>query len=117
MFDMLKGMGQLGGLLKNLPRMQEEMARMSERLQHIVAEGDAGAGMVKVKANGKFEVTACTISEEALKLIDEEMLEDLVKAAVNSAMTKAREQMQEETGKVAMSMGLPPGLKLPGLGE
>ncbi len=115
MFDMLKGMGQFAGLLKNLPKMQEEMAKMAERLPQIVVEGDAGAGMVKVKANGKFEVTACTISEEALNLNDREMLEDLVKAAVNSALAKAREQVQEETGKVAMSMGLPPGLKLPGL--
>jgi DNA-binding YbaB/EbfC family protein len=120
MFDMFKGMGQLAGLMKNLPKLQEEMGRLQERLAQVSAEGDAGAGMVKVKANGKFEVTACTISDEALRLNDKEMLEDLVKAAVNAALAKAKEQVREETGKMAAGMGLPAGFNmnmgLPGLG-
>jgi hypothetical protein len=116
MFDMFKGMGQLAGLLRNLPKLEEQAAQMQERLAQIQVEGDAGAGMVKVKVNGKFDLTACTISEDALKLNDKEMLEDLIKAAVNQAMSKAREQVAEETGKFATGMGLPPGMKLPGVG-
>lgn len=116
MLDMFKGMSQLAGLLKNLPKLQEDMARMQERLAQVSVEGDAGAGMVKVKVNGKFEVLACSISEEALKLNDREMLEDLIKAAVNQAMAKAREALQEESGKLAAGMGMPPGFKLPGMG-
>jgi DNA-binding YbaB/EbfC family protein len=116
MFDMFKGMGQLAGMLRNLPQLQEGMQRMQERVAQINAQGNAGAGMVTVKVNGKFEVIGCTISEEALKLNDREMLEDLVKAAVNQAIANAREQVAEETSKLAMSMGLPPGMKLPGMG-
>jgi DNA-binding YbaB/EbfC family protein len=116
MFDMFKGMGQLAGVLRNLPKFQEEMQRMQERVAQITAQGNAGAGMVKVQVNGKFEVTACTISEDALKLNDREMLEDLVKAAVNQAIANAREQVAEETTKLAMGMGLPPGMSLPGMG-
>ena len=116
MFDMFKGMGQLAGVLRNLPKVQEAMQRMQERVAQITAQGNAGAGMVTVKVNGKFEVTACTISEEALKLNDREMLEDLVKAAVNQAIANAREQVAEETSKLAMGMGLPPGMSLPGMG-
>jgi DNA-binding YbaB/EbfC family protein len=116
MFDKIKELGQLTGMLRNLPKLQQEMAQMAERLPQIVVEGDAGAGMVKVKANGKFEVTACTISDEALKLNDKEMLEDLVKAAVNAALAKAREAVQEATSQAAANMGLPAGLKLPGMG-
>lgn len=115
MFDMLKGMGQFAGLLRNLPKLQEEMQKMQERVAQITAEGDAGAGMVKVRVNGRFEVTGCTISEEALRLNDREMLEDLVKAAVNQALAKARDQVQQETTKLASGMGLPPGVKLPGM--
>jgi nucleoid-associated protein EbfC len=116
MSNFFKGMGQLAGLLRNLPKLQEEMKQMQERVAQISVEGDAGAGMVKVKVNGRFEVTSCAISEAALKLNDREMLEDLVKAAVNQALGKAREQVAEETSKVAMGMGVPPGMNLPGMG-
>lgn len=116
MFDMFKGMGQIAGLLRNLPKLQEEMAQMQERLAQVTAEGDAGAGMVKVKANGKFEIVSCSISDEALKLNDREMLEDLVKAAVNQAMARARDALQQETSRMASGLGLPPGMQLPGMG-
>lgn len=116
MFDMFKGMGQLGSLLRNLPKLQEQMAQMQERLGQVSAEGDAGAGMVKVKMNGRFEMTACTLSDEALQLNDKEMLEDLIKAAVNQALSKAREAIQAESARLAEGMGMPPGMQLPGLG-
>lgn len=115
MFDMFKGMGQLAGLMRNLPKLKEQMEQMQARLEQVSAEGDAGAGMVKAKANGKFEVTALTISDDAMKLNDKEMLEDLIKAAVNSALTKAREQVAAESAKLATGMGVPQGMKLPGM--
>jgi hypothetical protein len=115
MFDMFKNMGALAGLMRNLPKIREEMEQLQARLAQITAEGDAGAGMVKVKFNGKQEMVGCTLSEEALRLNDREMLEDLIKAAVNQALTKARQQAAEETGKMASSLGLPGGLNLPGM--
>ena len=113
---MFQGLGQLANLMKQLPRIREEAQRLQERVSQIVAEGDAGAGMVKVKVNGRMELTVCTISDEAWKLNDREMLEDLVKSAVNQAIAKARQQVAEETNKMASSMGLPPGMELPGMG-
>lgn len=115
MFDSLKGMGQLAGLLRNLPKLQEEMSQMQERLAQVTAEGDAGAGMVKVKVNGKFDLVACVISDDAMNLNDREMLQDLIKSAVNQAVAKAREALQEETSKMAGNLGMPPGFKLPGM--
>jgi nucleoid-associated protein EbfC len=59
------------------------------------------------------------ISEDALKLNDREMLEDLVAAATNQALTKVRAQLAEESQKMAANLGLPPGMLgggLPGLG-
>src|SRR3954471_2840316 len=101
MFEMFKGMGQMAGLLGKLPKIQEEMAKLRDRLDQISAEGDAGAGMVKAKVNGKGDLVGLKISDEAMKFNDREMLEDLVRSAVNQAITKARELATEETGKVA----------------
>lgn len=107
-----KEIGQLAGLMKQLPKIKEEMEKFQQQLGQITAEGDAGGGMVKAKINGRMELLSCTISDEALK--DREMLEDLVVAAVNHAMQKVREQTAQEAGKMANGLGLPPGMALPG---
>ena len=111
---MFKEFGQLAGMLNNLPKMREEMERLQAQLTQIVAEGDAGGGMVKVKVNGHMEVVGCTLSDEALKGNDKELLEDLIAAAVNAAMKKSKQQVAEETAKMAGGLGLPPGMGLPG---
>ena len=113
MFDKL---GQFAGLMKNLPRIQEAMQKFQQQVGQITAEGDAGAGMVRVRVNGHMEILSCTLSDEALRGGDREMLEDLIKAAVNQALARVRQQVQEETAKMAGSFGLPPGMNLPGMG-
>src|ERR1700731_2588525 len=112
---MFKEFGQFAGLLQQLPKIRAEMERLQQRLGQLVAEGDAGGGMVKVRASGKLEILSCSISEEAFRLNDREMLEDLVRAATNQALERAREKAAEETGKMAASFGLQPGLGLPGM--
>ena len=116
MFDMFRGMGQLAGLMKNLPKIKEEMEQLQGRLGQIVAEGDAGAGTVKVRCNGRMEIVGVSLSEDALKSNDREMLEDLIRGATNQAIARAKQQAAEETGKMATNLGLPPGMGLPGLG-
>jgi nucleoid-associated protein EbfC len=113
---MFKEIGQMFGLMKNLPKIREEMGKLQEKLGQLVAEGDAGGGMVKAKANGVMEVQSVTISDDAMKLNDKEMLEDLINAAVNQALKKVRQMVAEETGKMATGLGLPPGMSLPGIG-
>jgi nucleoid-associated protein EbfC len=107
---MFKEIGQLAGFMKQLPKIREEMERAHQQLGQITVEGDAGAGMVKVKMNGHLVVQSCVLSEDALRLNDREMLEDLIIAAVNQAIAKARQAAAEETGKVATNLGLPAGL-------
>ena len=87
MFDKIS---QIFGMFKNLPKMREEMQKLQERLGQITAEGDAGGGMVKAKVNGQMEVVTCVISDELMKLNDKELLEDLVRSAVNQAIQKAK---------------------------
>jgi hypothetical protein len=112
---MFKGLGQMMGMFKQLPKIKEEMERLQQRLGQISAEGDAGAGTVKVRVNGKQELVACTISDEAFKAGDREMLEEMIRGAVNQAMERVRRLVAEETNKMATNLGMPPGMDLPGL--
>ncbi len=113
---MFEKLGQIASMMKNLPKMQEEMNKLQGRIAQITAEGSAGGGMVKAKVNGQMEVVACVISDEAMKMNDKELLEDLVRAAINQAIQKARETVAEETAKMAGGLGfaMPPGFQLPG---
>ena len=113
MFDNIRA---LYGLMGNMPKIREEMEKFQARLPQIIGEGDAGAGMVKVRVNGRMEVLSVRVSDAALKLNDREMLEDLLRAATNHALEKTRQMVAEETNKMAGALGLPPGMQLPGLG-
>src|SRR5262245_46781542 len=112
---MFKEIGAIASLMKNLPKIRGEMEQLQGRLAQIVVDGDAGGGMVKVRVNGRLEVQGCTLSDEAMKLNDKELLEDLIAAAANQAMQKARQSAAEETAKVATGLGLPAGFNFPGL--
>jgi nucleoid-associated protein EbfC len=108
---MFEKLGQIASLMKNLPKMQEEMSKLQGKIAQVTADGDAGAGMVKAKVNGHMEVIACIISDEAMK--DKELLEDLVRSAINQAMQKAKQAVAEETSKMATGLGMPAGFQLP----
>ena len=72
--------------------------------------------MVTAKVNGRMEVISCNITDEAMKLQDKEMLEDLIVAALNQAITKMTQLRAEETSKLASSLGMPlPGEGMPGI--
>jgi nucleoid-associated protein EbfC len=111
----LKGISQMASLMGKLPKIQEEFARFQAKAADIVAEGKSGGDMVTVKANGKFAIISCRISEEAMRQQDREMLEDLIRAATNQALEKVRSLLAEEAQRVAGEIGLPAGFNLPGL--
>ena len=111
---MLKGLGDMGKLMQQAQAMQAKMAEMQERLKSIEAEGASGAGMVTARATAEGELRKLTVDPSLLGGAEEkEVLEDLIVAAVNDAIGKAREQGQAEMAKVAEGFGLPGGLKLP----
>ena len=116
MFDKL---GAMMNLLGNRGKIQEEIQKFNAQVGNITAEATTGAGYVTVKANGRMEIQSVRISDEAMKLNDREMLEDLIAAATNQALTKVREQLAQESAKMAANIGLPPGMLgggLPGMG-
>lgn len=108
-------LGQMAGLMKNLPKIQAQMKEFQDKIGALTAEGNAGAGMVTVKVNGRMELLACRISDEAMKMGDKEMLEDLMVAATNQATAKVRQVMADEASKMGEGLGLPPGFQMPGL--
>lgn len=109
-----KGMGGgMGGnmnqMLKQAQKMKEEMAKMQAELQTKTVDASSGGGMVQVVVSGKMELVEIKIKPEAVDPEDVEMLEDLVKAALNEGLRKAQEMTSNEMGK------LTGGLKIPGL--
>jgi hypothetical protein len=91
-------------LMKQAQQMQDQMQR---QMQTIKVEGTAGGGMVKAEMNGSKEVLSITIDKEAVDPEDVEMLQDLVKAAVNEAGRKVDEQMQSTMGSMTGGMKIP----------
>ena len=91
-------------MLKNWGKVQEEMVKLQGRLGDISVTGAAGGGMVEVDLNGRMEVLAVRIDREAMESKD--ILEDLVAAAVSSAVDRAREAVTREMGALASGLGL-----------
>ncbi len=99
----------LNDLVRQAQMMQKKMAKAQEELAEKLVEGSSGGGMVTVTATGSQELRSVKIDPAAVDPQDVTMLEDLVLAAVNDALKKSREMMQEEMS------GLTGGLKLPGM--
>lgn len=125
MFDALKNLGNIGGLMAKAAEMRERMTRMQEELAKRTVTGDAGAGMVTATVNGRLELIKLKIDYARLAAQDAngktplaagdfEMLEDLIAAAVRAAQAKAAEMMKDEMSKLGGELGLPPGA-LPGM--
>jgi DNA-binding YbaB/EbfC family protein len=102
----------IGNLLKQAQKVQEEMTKIQEELAQKKVEATSGGGMVTVEVNGQQEILSIKIDPEVIKADDREMLEDLVLAAVNEGLRKAKDLAKEEMTKVAGGLNLPPGMGL-----
>jgi DNA-binding YbaB/EbfC family protein len=91
-------------LMKQAQQMQDQMQR---QMTSIRVEGTAGGGMVKAEMSGNKELLSITIDKEAVDPDDVEMLQDLVKAAVNEASRKVDEEMQSSMGAMTGGMKIP----------
>jgi DNA-binding YbaB/EbfC family protein len=104
--------GGLGNILKQAQKMQEELQKTQEKMAQEEVTGESGGGLVKVTMNGRHEVKRIEI-DATLMQDDKEMLEDLVAAAVNAAVQRVGEKMQESMAGLTSGLQLPPGMKLP----
>ena len=106
-FDMSK-------LMQQAQKMQEQMKKAQEEQQQMEVVGESGAGLVKITMTGKYDVRAVNIDDSLLSE-DKEMLEDLIAAAVNSAVQKIEGSSKTDLGKMAKDMGIniPGDMKFP----
>lgn len=100
--------GGIGNLMKQAQAVQESMKKAQEELAHTEVTGNAGGGMVMVTMTCRHDVKRVQI-DETLMGDDREVLEDLVTAAMNDAVRKVEQTVQEKMS------GLTSGLNIPGL--
>ncbi len=100
-------------MMKKIQDMQEEMARVQERVDQGEYSATSGGSAVSVTVNGKHEVLSIEIKPEVVDPEDVEILADMITAAVNEAMRKASDVMEQEMGKVSGGLG---NLGIPGMG-
>ena len=102
---MAKGMGDMGGLMKQAQKMQSDLKRIQDDLKDRVVEGKAGGDAVVAYANGASELLQLKIDPAVVDVDDIEELEDLVVAAVRSALETAKKMSDQETSRITGSMG------------
>ena len=100
-----------GNLMKEAQKLQAQLEALKEEVGKKKVEASAGGGMVVVEANGNQELVSIKIDREVVSPDDPQMLEDLVLAAANEALRKARELVASEMARVTGGLGG----KLPGL--
>ena len=100
----MKGMGNL---MKQAQKLQTKMLKLQEELADKTVETTSGGGMVKVVANGKQQVISIEIEKEVVDPDDVDMLQDLILAAVNDALTKSQDMVSSEMSKLTGGMNVP----------
>jgi DNA-binding YbaB/EbfC family protein len=100
-------LGNMANLMKQAQAMQAQMAKLQEEAATKTVTGTAGGGMVSVTANGGMEILSVVINPEAMKGGDVDMVQDLVLAASNDALKKARQMMADQMKSVTGGMNIP----------
>ena len=99
-------------MLSKAKDMQDKMKEAQEQIKKIEVEGQAGGGLVKVVLTGDYELKLILISDEAKKE-EQEIINDLIKAAYNNAKDNLKKKSAEELSKVTGGLNLPLDFKLP----
>jgi len=94
-------------LMKQAQKMQRQMTQAQEELANTEVIGAAGGGMVKVTANGQGAILGIQIDPEVIDPEDKEMLEDMVLAAIQDAVSQAAALSQEKMGRFTNGMNIP----------
>ncbi|MFN4896684.1 MAG: YbaB/EbfC family nucleoid-associated protein [Pseudomonadota bacterium] len=99
--------GNMQALLKQAQKMQKDMQQAQVEAEAFQAEGSAGGSAVRVVLNGRYEVASVKIDPEACTPADVEVLEDMVRVAVNDAVQKVRKNTEDKLSSVTGGMGMP----------
>ena len=96
-------------MMKQAQEFQKNMTKIQQEIEELTVESSVGGGAVKASVSGKMELESITISPDVIESGDVQMTQDLIVAAVNEGLSKAKEIASEKMG------GLTGGLKIPGL--
>ena len=105
-------MTNFSDMLSKAKAMQDKMKEAQEQIKKIEVEGKAGGNLVKVILTGDYELKSISISNEAKKE-DQEIINDLIRAAYNNAKDNLKKRSAEELSKVTGGLNLPLDFKLP----
>jgi DNA-binding YbaB/EbfC family protein len=95
--------------MKQAQEFQKNMTKIQQEIEELTVESSVGGGAVKASVSGKMEIESITISPEVIESGDVQMIQDLIVAAANEGLSKAKEIASEKMG------GLTGGMKIPGL--
>ena len=114
MFENLKGMAGMAGLLRDLPKIKARMQEVKDKLGRITVDAETGGGAVRVTASAQLRVVGIHIDQallaglvDASNADDRAMAEDLIAGAVNAALEKARQRAEQELADAAQDLNLP----------
>jgi nucleoid-associated protein EbfC len=108
---MFKGLANLGSLVKQAQEMGGKLNALNDELKGKRVVGRAGADLVLCEASGLGQILKITLDPGLVERRDREMLEDLIPAAVNQALAKAKELHAEAV------RGITGGVNLPGMSD
>jgi hypothetical protein len=113
-FEGAKALASLAGLVKDLPRLKARLEEMKERLGGMTVSGETGGGAVRVTASGLMRIVAIEVDPALMQGLiepdrpgDRALGQDLIAAAVNAALERARELAERELAAAASQLGLP----------
>jgi len=114
MFENLKGMAGMAGLLRDLPKIKARLQQIKDELARITVDAETGGGAVRATANGQLRIVSIHVDQALLSALvdaadadDRDMAEDLITGAVNAALQKARERAEQEFSSAAQELNLP----------
>ncbi len=97
----------ISNMMKQAQKLQAGMVKLQEELALRTVEATSGGGMIKVQANGKQQIVSIRIEKEVVDPNDVEMLQDLIIAAVNDALSKSQEMVSQEMSKLTGGISIP----------
>lgn len=100
-------------IMRQAQEMQGKLAEAKEKLDELEVEGSSGGGMVKLRLKGKGEMASLSIDPTLIQPGDQEIIEDLVKAAHDDARRKLEKAHEEAMKEATSGMGMLPGFKMP----
>jgi hypothetical protein len=100
-------MNNMHAMMKQAQKLQKKMLQTQQEMATKTIEASSGGGMVKVVANGAQKIESIVLEKEVVNPDDIEMLQDLVLAAVNDALSKSQEMVSSEMGKLTGGLNIP----------